>query len=147
MATKRAKCPNCCPDGGAIFHSTTDIDGNKVWHCNNCNHQMPRRLHKRPDESSPLSPAQLKAITRVQQYKLRDDKTEVKQFSVVQLGFTVSVVCEVGRKGDEGTAAAIFCRHRGHFMIGRNGGIRSMSHKMEDNAKAKKYPLIYGWRS
>ena len=34
-----------------------------------------------------------------------------------------SVVIEVGMKNDEGTAAAIICRDRRHFFIGKNGGV------------------------
>lgn len=29
----------------------------------------------------------------------------------------------VGRKGDEGTAAEIYCRERGHFFLSRRGGV------------------------
>jgi hypothetical protein len=152
MTSIRMACPNCCPDGGAIFARTWDDDMRPVWECQNCWYQKPRRVSKRPSANSPLTPSQVKAITQIQQYKLRGEISksfgreymEVKQFSVQNLGHVVSVVVEVGNKGDEGTMGAIYCRSRGHFFVGRNGKI-SIAGK--EGRKQNRYPLIYGWRS
>lgn len=143
---KQANCPNCHEK---TYHVSTIEDGQPAWQCNLCLHVTPRRVQSRPTESSPLTPAQIREITRIQQYKLRDWGVdyEVKKFIVKQLGFAVSVVCEVGRKGDEGTMAALLCRYYGHFFVRRGGAIEALEAKEENKAKAKKYPLIYGWRS
>lgn len=143
MKTKRGKCPNCCPDGGAILTVALDAELKPVWRCNNCFTETPRQHRRKADESSPLTPSQLKAITKIQLNQLRDGH-EVKQFRLVQLGSCVSVVVEVGRKGDEGTLASVLCRTRGHFFVSRLGKIQAVD--PSDKVKAKKYPLIYGWR-
>lgn len=146
--TKQAGCQNCKEK---TYHTAgTALDDNlnrsPVWYCNLCNHQTPRKVQKRKTENSLLTASQLRAITQIQQYKLREGY-EVKRFGVTQLGFNVSVVCEVGRKGDEGTLSAILCRYRGHFFVGTRGAIKAVDAKDENKDKAKKYPLIYGWRS
>jgi hypothetical protein len=41
----------------------------------------------------------------------------------------VIILSEIGRKNDEHTYAAIFCRDRRHLMIGPNGGIRLLNEK------------------
>ena len=53
MATKtiNGKCPNCCPDGGAIFTVELDWDAidrgedseKRVKRCHNCGHKFPFR--------------------------------------------------------------------------------------------------------
>lgn len=133
MAKKRAKCEGCGPK--AFFTSC-----GSVWACDNCGAEKPRRFRSPPTESSPLTAAQLAAITKVQLHKMRDE-TEVKSFSVSNHGRTAIVVVVVGRVGDEGTLAASLCRDIGIFRIGRGGRIEATS----KNPKAKKYPLIYGW--
>lgn len=143
MATKCVICTNCCPEGGAIHEATFDIDGKPIWRCNNCHQETRRLVQRRPDESTPLTQSQIDAITRIQQYNVRDGY-EVKQFHLCNLGAKASVVVEVGRKGDEGTAGAIFCRQRGHFFVGRQGRIEALDGENKDGAK--RHPLIYGWR-
>ncbi len=151
---KTGKCPNCCPEGGAIFESGMAYDDNEpdpvpVWRCNNCFHEIRRVIRKRLEGSSPLTQSQLDAITRIQQDRLLGQGTgyEVKEFRLTNLGRCVSVVVTVGRKGDEGTMAAVLCRYRGHFFVGRRGGIEAVSPSEGNASKAQQYPLIYGWRS
>lgn len=144
MKTKVAHCEKCCPDGGAILSATFDMDGKPVWKCQNCYNETKRITQRRPDESSPLTPSQLREITRIQQYHLRMGKV-VKELRVTNLGHCVSVVAIVGSENDEGTMAAVLCRYRGHFFVGRSGKVEAVD--PSDKAKAKKYPLIYGWRS
>ena len=158
MKTKTAKCPFCCPAGGACFSAevgevselTADYwravesdEPVKVWECQNCGFCLPRRVNRSPDESTPITPAQVRAITQCQLAKLWD-RQEVKVFEVRQHGGFVSVYVEVGRIGDEGTLASVFCRYRGHFFIGRRGKIQAKRGKAS-KAKLQKYPLIYGW--
>lgn len=52
-----------------------------------------------------------------------EDEYEWKRFKVEPIGRTLSVVIELGRIGDEGTAASVFCRTRGHAFVGPRGGI------------------------
>lgn len=51
--SKRGKCPECCPDGGAIFSLDFDADLNRVWQCNNCGYQKPVSRLKPLDKPSP----------------------------------------------------------------------------------------------
>jgi hypothetical protein len=144
---KIAKCSNCCPTGGAYLTATFDDDMEPCWRCNNCGQETPRKVQKPPDEHSPLTPSQIRAITMIQQHKLHDkSRYEVKRLQIQQYGHFVSVVCEVGVKGDEGTMAALLCRDYGHFIVSRNGAIKATDNKTTTKEKLKKYPLIFGWR-
>lgn len=53
------------------------------------------------------------------------DKTayEFKEFEARDYDSFVSLSFVVGMKGDEGTMAAVLCRDRCHFFIGKRGGI------------------------
>lgn len=51
------------------------------------------------------------------------EKYEFKQWEVKDYRSFVSLVFETGRKGDEGTMAAIFARDRAHLFIGPRGGV------------------------
>jgi len=146
--TKIAKCPKCCPEGGACFKATTDWGGEKpvsVWECQNCFHTKPRLTRKQPDEHTPLTRKQLWAITAIQQAKLTGNK-EVKFFSVRQIGSFATVTVEVGMKNDEGTMASILCRDKGHFYVRSGGKILAADPIDENKSKANEHPLIYGWR-
>ncbi len=48
---------------------------------------------------------------------------EYKRFEINENEYFVSLVMEVGRKGDEGTLGAIYARDRCHLFIGKRGGI------------------------
>ena len=97
-----------------------------------------------------LTRKQIEAITRIQQYQLQErhseefrDRYEIKAFSVAEVtDALVSVYVVVGLKNDEGTYACLFARDRGHFFVGPRGGIKSV----ERGSKARRYPLVYGWR-
>lgn len=41
MKRKCAKCPKCCPDGGAIFRATWEGESD-VWQCMNCGYTTKR---------------------------------------------------------------------------------------------------------
>ena len=73
-----------------------------------------------------MTNAQTKAIERVKamtQSLLFTDNYEVKEFTIQECEFFVSVVIETGMKNDEGTYASIFARERVHIFIGKRGGI------------------------
>lgn len=54
----------------------------------------------------------------------KPDTKEVKQFEIQPLhNGSISVVFAMGRKGDEGTYASVFCRYRWHLFIGPRGAI------------------------
>lgn len=107
-----------------------------------------------------LTPSQEKALRRI--WRAAWDRAsnggltdvEVKEFNLKPIGsgpyLTVSVVLELGRVGDENTAASVFCRTRGHFFVGSHGGIRvagvGYSSDFEGKRqKTRRRPLIYGW--
>lgn len=48
---------------------------------------------------------------------------EMKEFTVNECKYFVSVVAEVGMVNDEGTLASILCRNRVQLFIGERGGI------------------------
>lgn len=57
------KCPNCCPDGGAIFHLKYDFETKAtVKSCMNCGHNLPYRKIK---PSCKPTPSQEKVIARI----------------------------------------------------------------------------------
>lgn len=95
-----------------------------------------------------MSAAQTAAIERIRAAALARGRREVKRLEVSELrGGVVSLVIEAGMPDDDGTAARLLCRDYGHFFIGRRGGIRAASAPPGKRASARKYPLIYGWRS
>ena len=52
------------------------------------------------------------------------DEYEYKRFEVQLLDWgAVQIISEVGRKGDEGTAASIFARARRQIFVGKRGGL------------------------
>lgn len=69
---------------------------------------------------------------------------EYKEFRIAPLGTSgiVVVYLHTGMKGDEGTAASIFCRYRRQIFVGKRGGITAYGKhgKKLKNFKA----LIYG---
>jgi hypothetical protein len=61
--TIRGKCPNCCPDGGAIFHLKYDFEISAlVKSCMNCGHKLPYRTIKSTGKETP---SQKRVIARV----------------------------------------------------------------------------------
>lgn len=141
----RKKCPNCCPDFRVPFVAFHDADGKLTWECDHCGHSMPRRIKVLPTGDAPLTKAQIQAITKIQLNRLGDGK-ELKAFRVSNEGTFASVSIVVGLKSDEGTMASILCRDRGHFFVRRGGKIEAVDPTDENRAKARKHPLIYGWR-
>lgn len=73
-----------------------------------------------------MTNAQTKAIERVKamtQSLLFTDNYEVKEFTIQDYEFFVSVAIETGIKNDEGTYASIIARERVHIFVGKRGGI------------------------
>lgn len=75
-----------------------------------------------------MTKTQEKMVTKIknmmeQEFFYDKEKYEVKQFKVEETKYYVSVVGEVGLKGDEGTLAQVFGRERFHLFIGERGGI------------------------
>lgn len=60
-STKLAKCPSCCPDGGAIF----TVYGSAEWRCNNCGHTTPRRKNSPQPKVTASQQAVLTLLTRL----------------------------------------------------------------------------------
>lgn len=68
----------------------------------------------------------------------KPDTHEFKCIEVKELeGGIVSLIVEIGRKGDEGTAASLFARDRYHVFIWDRGGLRALT-------KTGKW--VKGWR-
>lgn len=59
---------------------------------------------------------------------------EIKRWEVEETEYFISLVVEVGMKGDEGTMASILCRDTLHVFIGKKGGVRKPMY----NRKTKK---------
>lgn len=71
-----------------------------------------------------MTKAQEKMVNKIkymmeQEFFYDKEKYEVKQFDVNDDKYFVSVVGEVGLKGDEGTLAQVFGRERFHLFIGK----------------------------
>jgi hypothetical protein len=61
--TIRGKCPNCCPDGGAVFHLEYDFETHAmVKSCMNCHHKLPFR---KITPTGKATPSQEKALNRI----------------------------------------------------------------------------------
>lgn len=75
-----------------------------------------------------MTKAQEKKLNKVksmmeEEFMYDKEKYEIKRFKVNDMEYFVSVVGEVGLKGDEGTLAQVFGRERFHLFIGKKGGI------------------------
>jgi hypothetical protein len=87
---------------------------------------------------------QERAIEKIKRIALEDhgkyaDNYELKQFEVHENEYFVSLIVEVGMKGDEGTMASIFARDRGQVFIGKRGGVTIPVSKMMKDGKRKHY--------
>lgn len=90
-----------------------------------------------------MTKAQEKMINNIKYWMEKDlffdkEKYEVKKFEVEETAYFVSVVGEVGLKGDEGTLASVICRNRFHLFVGPKGGI-SYYNKKGTKKHLKKY--------
>lgn len=79
-----------------------------------------------------MNPMQLKTVRllltsywRHAAYYENTTKHEWKELRLERVSErTIAMYAVMGLKGDEGSAAEIFCRRRGQFFIGRRGGLR-----------------------
>jgi hypothetical protein len=77
---------------------------------------------------------------------VRDPKVELKRFELQRIHpKAISVSVEVGRKGDEGTMAEIFCRERFHGFVGPRGGLKPASHKKGRKSQVTARQPWWGW--
>ena len=81
-----------------------------------------------------MTKAQEKMINNIKYWMEKDlffdkEKYEIKQFDVSETEYFVSVVGEVGLKGDEGTLAQFFGREKFHLFVGKKGGITYYNRK------------------
>lgn len=87
-----------------------------------------------------MNTAQSKAIARIRKlaenlFGSQSEKYEIKEWRLIENEYFISVIVEVGLKGDEGTLAEVFCRDRAHLFIGKRGGITyPVSKKMKDGS-------------
>lgn len=74
-----------------------------------------------------MNKIQMNKIDRIKQAAIlewvRDNDHEIKIWEVQDCEFFVSVIVEVGLKGDEGTLASVFGRNRAHIFVGPKGGL------------------------
>lgn len=134
---KRALCRVC--EERVPHTRLTDPD---EWRCENCGHRRPARPFKRRNRKPGKTASQEAAIERIKRQVLvahageaHVDGYEVKEFTVEDFGWFVSLVVEVGLKGDEGTMASVFARTRRHIAIGRNGGVKLLNPKRKAEAQ------------
>lgn len=90
-----------------------------------------------------MTKAQERAIERIKQLVNRDWPAEkgyeVKEFTISENEYFVSVVIETGLKDDEGTYAAVFARDRAQLFVGKKGGVTYPVSKKLKNGKYKHY--------
>lgn len=117
---KSIPCPECSNDFWETFGDIAD--------CTNCGFERP--FHQRQARTDVISPAQEKMIAIAKERIFANDSNgypgthEYKLFKVELLDWgVVQILTEVGRKSDEGTMAAIFCRTRRQIFVGRKGGL------------------------
>lgn len=72
------------------------------------------------------------------------DRYEFKEFKVTEHEHFVNVVMEIGRKGDEGTMAEIYCRDRAQFFIGKRGGVRYPVAKKNGDVVERPFRSVIG---
>ena len=65
----------------------------------------------------------LKKIRKLVEEEFYSDRCEIKEWTVKENEYFVSLVVEYGLKNDEGTMAEVYARDRAHLFIGKRGGI------------------------
>ena len=155
--------------GGAIFEISWDWNAAplasggypEVWRCNNCGHTMPRRARPVARDLADaefdgltdaaravLTPSQISTIEAIfrkieaRQSHGNPDRYEWKARTIKVGGPCVFVTTEFGMKGDEGTAAAAFCRDYRLFMIGAKGGVSLLNAKRPEGKRD--HPKVTG---
>lgn len=69
------------------------------------------------------------------------DQYEYKQWNIERIhSKAISLIVEVGQKGDEGTMAEVFARDRRHIFIGPRGGMRLVNAKNKRKARGVAVP-------
>ena len=103
-----------------------------------------------------LTQAQIKTITFIATHMIKahmsipeyQSEYEFKKFEVEQhqwanvitptkLNTMVYVIAETGRKGDEGTMAAVYARNYRVFAIGRCGGVKLVNAKTKARSRGR----------
>lgn len=94
-----------------------------------------------------MTSKQNKAIARIVRAALEraGGDSEIKHWRVADIGGAYFVSVETGRVADENTMAAVLCRTRGAFVVGRRGGVSAVEPQDGRKANARKHPLIYGF--
>ena len=148
MSDATQEIRTCAEDG-----CETTVEGFSLL-CPDCRHVVKerreeiRRWTDRKIEESGIdvSPSQRRTIQRIthagwqeaaglelQYYR----KHEVKDFTIEEHERFLTVRMKLGRKGDEGTAAAAFCRPRQQFFVGPRGGLTYYVPSRNGDGRAK----------
>lgn len=121
-----------------------------IWRCENCGRTSPRKLRKpRVQAGTGMTASQAAAIEAIREriIELRNrgfaQNYEFKHFEVRQRQGYVSLTVEIGRKGDEGTMASIYCRDRRIIAVGPRGGLELLNAKHK-NASRGWFNAIHG---
>lgn len=95
-----------------------------------------------------MTRAQEIAVQKIRKYieendmHKNDPDYEFKEFKVKETDYgTVVVYSVTGRKNDDGTMAAVFCRNRRQIFIGKRGGLRGFKY----DSDKKKTTELKGW--
>ncbi len=108
---KYAKCPRCCPDGGAIFHREyRDSDNHPVWVCCNCSFVKKARLVAAPDHPTP---GQERIIHRLA--NAFGEETEIEVSMIGRMAFVK--LTNDSRNWYDGTVASITVHPNGRFNM------------------------------
>ena len=97
-----------------------------------------------------MNATQEKTIEAIKEAMLKKESlgglanVEVKYSHVEDAKSFTSFVLEVGRVGDEGTMAEVFCRDRRHFFVGKKGGVSLVSVDKSGKLKTFGYKKLTG---
>ena len=119
------------------------------WKCYNCGKLTPVRTRKANVQENGMTPAQEKAIAMLREQMVRaygHTDYEYKKWEVKPQDGFVSLLAEVGMKGDEGTMAAVYCRECRHVFIGLKGGLTLANAKDPTESKGL-HNVLYAARS
>lgn len=94
-----------------------------------------------------MNAIQARTVEDIRKYVLEHDcfhnnpDYEIKEWEVMENEFFVTVRCVTGRKNDDGTLAACWCRTYRQIFVGHRGGVKGRG----QNGVTKKWRNYTGW--
>lgn len=125
------KCPTCTArmEQRGWLKDDGTVGAPLEWHCTNCGVILPRRKNVRMGRHG-LTPTQVRVAERfvvaVKESQAHIGHTDVKRFELTHNEWFAVLVIEMGKPGDDGTMAAVFCRDRWTVTIGPRGAVKTL---------------------